>query len=314
MAATIADCRPVDQRYRHLHRALEAFHGSKGVIQAIDLFGIQSTARLDQLMQQATGYLSRFFDSHLIADGGGRILFEAEAATSAGTEVDESHVATPAFSSHVDISELLRVDSPPSAGALSRAGDEGDGRGAPVPALSFRGRSFVEMVRVQDIELRAFVHPFILDGIDVSGDSERTGEQVRASSNGTGRPTFYMVGIVDNSEFESAAIKLRLSFGHLRHAPSAGAADPQPRVVVLDGGRPADYSSPGAGRHLRDTRRRCRSGRRAGLRHGDEPYRRTDPRQHDGAGGRPHDRVVRSGAARRDPGASRQGSAPSGEG
>ena len=210
MAATIADCRPLGQRSRDLHRALAAFHGSEGVIEALDLFGIRSTAQLDQLMQQATGYLSRFFDSHLIADGGGRILFEAEAAPGAGTEADESHVATPAFSSHVDISELLRVDST-SDGVISRAGSDREGRAASMSAPDFRGRSFVEMVRVRDIELRAFVHPFIMDGVDVSGASERTAEQGRTSSNVAGRPTFYMVGIVDNAEFQSAAIKLRLS-------------------------------------------------------------------------------------------------------
>ena len=211
MAATIADCRTLDQRSRDLHRALKAFHGSEGVMKAIDLFGIRSNAQLDQLMQQATGYLSRFFDSHLIADGGGRILFEAEAAPDAGTEADESRRATPAFSSHVDISELLRVDSRPSEGVRSRVGGDGEGRAASMSAPYFRGRSFVEMVRVQDIELRAFVHPFIVDGVDVSGASERSAEQGRASSNGAGRPTFYMVGIVDNNEFQSAAIKLRLS-------------------------------------------------------------------------------------------------------
>ena len=211
MAATIADCRSLEQRSRDLHRALKAFRGTDAVIEAIDLFGIRSTAQLNELMRQATGYLSRFFDSHLIADGGGRILFEAEATPSPGTEVDESRVATPAFSSHVDISELLRVDSPPATGARSQAGGEGDGRVTPVSAPSFRGRSFVEMVRVQDIELRAFVHPFIMDSIDVSGASESTAEQVRASSTGGGRPTFYLVGIVDNSEFQSAAIRLRLS-------------------------------------------------------------------------------------------------------
>ena len=211
MAATIADCSPLSQRSRDLHEALEAFHGSEGVLEAIGLFGIRSTAQLNQLMQQATGYLSRFFDIHLIADGSGRILFEAQAAPSAGTEVDESRAATPAFSSHVDISELLRVDSPPSAGARSRAGDEGDSRAVSVSAPSFRGRSFVEMVPVQDIELRAFVHPFIMDGIDVSGASERTAEESRAATNGGGRPTFYLVGIVDNSEFQSAAIRLHLS-------------------------------------------------------------------------------------------------------
>ena len=211
MAATIADCRPLGQRSRQLRTALKVFDGSEGVMKAIDLFGIRSTAQLGPLMQQATGYLSRFFDSHLIADGGGRILFEAEAPPRAGTEVDESRVATPAFSSHVDISELLRVDSSRSDGIRSRAGGDGEGVAATASPPYFRGRSFVELVGVRDIELRVFVHPFILDGIDVSGGPENTAGENRASANGAGRPTFYVVGIVDNSEFQSAAIRLRLS-------------------------------------------------------------------------------------------------------
>ena len=211
MAATLVDCRPLHQRNRDIHRALESFHGSGAVLKAVDLFGIQSTAQLDQLMQQATGYLSRFFDSHLIADGGGRILFEAQAATSSRTEIEENRVATPAFSSHVDISELLRVDSSASPGARSGAGDESVGRVTLASARSFRGRSFVAMVRVQNIELRVFVHPFIMDGIDVSSPSEPTPGQGRPVSNSSARPTFYLVGTVDESEFQSAAIKLRLS-------------------------------------------------------------------------------------------------------
>ena len=200
---------------------MESFHGSEAVLEAIDLFGIRSTAQLDQLMQQATGYLSRFFDSHLIADGGVRILFEAEAATSSRTEVEENHVATPAFSSHVDISELLRVDSSASPGARSGLGDESAGRVAPASARSFRGRSFVEMVRVQDIELRVFVHPFIMDGLDVSSDPERTPGQDRPASNSAARPTFYLVGIVDESEFQGAAIRRRPRLEPLRGRPAA---------------------------------------------------------------------------------------------
>ena len=97
IAATVADCRRLEERYRELHRALESFRGSEDVIRAIDLFGTRSTADLDELMQQATGYLSRFFDSHLIADGDGLILFEAEPASALGTEVDESQVETPGW-------------------------------------------------------------------------------------------------------------------------------------------------------------------------------------------------------------------------
>ena len=208
MAATVVDCRPLRERSGELQKALQAFDGSKGVIEAIDVFGIRSTARLNDLMQKATGYLSRFFDRHLIADSNGRILFEAEISTTSGTETDESRVATPAFSSHVDISELLSADSASSDRARPGTGNN---RATTVSAPSLRGRSFVETVRVEDVELRVFVHPFILDGIDVSEDSQQRSEGSPASSNQAARPTFYMVGIVDDSEFMSAAIKLRLS-------------------------------------------------------------------------------------------------------
>ncbi len=211
MAATIVDCRPLQERSHELQQALKQFHGSEGVIHAIDLFGIQSTAQLDDLMLEATRYLSRFFDSHMIADSNGRILFEADVLTTPETETDESRVATPAFSNHVDISELLRAQSSSSVGGDLRSRDAPAGRAATVSAQSFRGQSFVETVRVEDVELRVFVHPFIMDGIDVTIDSEQTSEESQTSSTRTTRPTFYMVGIVDSSEFQSAAIKLRLS-------------------------------------------------------------------------------------------------------
>ena len=225
MAATMVDCRRLRERHRDLHDALERFHGSKAVIQAIDLFAIRSTAQLDGLMEQATGYLSRFFDSHLIADADGRILFEADASPTAGTEADESRVATPAFSSHVDISELLRAESLRSDGAAGA----GENRGGSAPAPAYLGRSFLQTVRVGSVGLRAFVHPFVLDSVDADDDPGRapdeggatTSEGATASEGATTsegatasearRPTFYLVGIVDDSEFTSAAIRLRLA-------------------------------------------------------------------------------------------------------
>ena len=95
MQATVADCRRLEERSSELQRALKSFRGSEGVIQAVDLFGIRSAADLDELMNEATGYLSRFFDSHLIADADGLILFEAETATASEIEVDETRVEDP---------------------------------------------------------------------------------------------------------------------------------------------------------------------------------------------------------------------------
>ena len=127
MEATVADCRRLDERSGNLHRALERFEGSEGVIRAIDLFGTRSAANLDELMKEATGYLSRFFDSHLIADANGLILFEAEAEYTSEMEVDESQVETPSFSSYADISALLRAESPrlDSSGAVERLATAG---------------------------------------------------------------------------------------------------------------------------------------------------------------------------------------------
>ena len=114
-------------------------------------------------MTEATGHLSRFFDTHLIADADGLILFEAEAEYASRTEVDERQVETPGFSSYVNISELLRAESPRSAGPGAADAGRGGNRPAGVPAPSFRGRSFVRIAGDDDISLRVFVHPFLLD-------------------------------------------------------------------------------------------------------------------------------------------------------
>ena len=87
-----------------------------------EILALQEEHDLKQLMEAATGYLSRLFDSHLIADANGLILFEAEAASLSGTEVDESHVETPGFSSYVNITELLRTGFPRSDGPVAGAG------------------------------------------------------------------------------------------------------------------------------------------------------------------------------------------------
>ena len=174
------------------------------------MFGVRSTVGLDELLTNATGHLSTFFDNHLIADGEGRILFEPDAAFAFETEADESHVETPAFSSHVDISALLRV--PPARGAdggnetllRSRRSADDDGAAHPSPELR-RSESFVERISIENVELRVFVHPFILHNVDLSSDSERTSPESRASQ------TFYIIGIVDSEEFSSDAIRLRLS-------------------------------------------------------------------------------------------------------
>ncbi len=215
MQATVADCRRLEERSRELHEALKSFQGWKGVTRAVDFFGIRSTADLDELMNEATGYLSRYFDSHLIADADGLILFEAEPATVSEIEVDETRVETPGFSRYVDISELLRDEF-----AATDGGATGGAAAPAAPGASFHGRSFVRVVDVEDIRLRVFVQPFILDGVAIAGGSQAGAEAGAVSSRGGApadaaaaravRPTFYLVGVVDDREFRSAAIRLRL--------------------------------------------------------------------------------------------------------
>ena len=110
----------------------------------------------------------------------------------------------------MDISELLREETSRSDGtAAAVAGDGASRRGAE----SFRGRSFVRIVGGGDIGLRVFVHPFILDRVAVADGSRDGAPADAASSDGAARaarPTFYLVGIVDDREFRSAAIRLRL--------------------------------------------------------------------------------------------------------
>ena len=229
---TVTDCRLLSERYRDLHDALHAWAGNTGeadstrgacevreadkiraaecLTEVLDLFGVRSTVGLDELLTNATGHLSTFFDNHLIADGEGRILFEPDASFTLETEADESHVETPAFSSHVDISALLRVPSARGAeggnGTLPRSGQSADDDGAARPSTELRrSESFVERISIENVELRVFVHPFILHNVDLSSDSERTSPERSVS------PTFYIVGIVDSEEFSSDAIRLRLS-------------------------------------------------------------------------------------------------------
>ncbi len=207
ITATVTDCRRLEDRSPELYRALKSFHGSDGVIGAVDLFGTRSEADLEALMNEATGYLSRFFDDHFIADADGLILFDAEAPNLSEAEDDESRAATPGFAGYVNISDLLRGQSP--ADRLGEA-DLGGVRNesaseSAAPVLSSRGRSFVRLVGVGDIDFRAFVHPFVLDGVTVSDGSVSSTAVTR-----TLRPTFYLVGIIDDREFRSAAIRLRL--------------------------------------------------------------------------------------------------------
>ena len=278
MAATVADCRHLEERYDDLHTALESFHGADGVIRAIDLFGTQSAANLDQLMYEATGYLSRFFDSHLIADPDGLILFEADTG-SASTEAAENLAATPGFSNYVDISELLRTESLRSDN--SAAAGPGDGAALAVSAPSFRGRSFMRVVNVGDIDLRVFVHPFILDRVAVSDAAHRNAPAAPGLPNAgvrTARPTFYLVGIVDDREFRSAA--MRLPLGLVTHATLSllGLLTLAAARVVLDRRRAGRGGAFRAARRLRASGRGPGPVHRARLRGGDEQRGRTRAR------------------------------------
>ena len=221
MVAVVDDCRPLRERHRGLFDALSSRPAQEdaarrrgepaAVVQALDLFGVRSTAKLDQLMSEATGFLSGFFDDHLIADRSGRILFQAESPATPRLRSDENRSATPAFSSHVHILDLLRGDPPADRilgfGAGAGSAPAGDGTSSP----SMPGQSFVTTADVGGVELRIFVQPFLTGNIAAGGDAPPPGDAA-SSARGSTRSAFYVVGITDENEFQSAAIRLRLKW------------------------------------------------------------------------------------------------------
>ena len=206
MVAEFTDCRPFRTRSPLLYEALrqhlniEEDGDVHPVFLALDLFGARSVAELAPMLTQASGHLARFFDHYLIANGNGQILVELETANDlvAGTEAHRT--AARAFSNHVDISDLLSQSRPPDDPFLSLGADR-------QPVASTPGRhSVLKSLTVGGVDLRVFIHPFIVNNIESSGAGNTTREHA------TSDRVLYMVGVVGADDLRSEAIRLRLAW------------------------------------------------------------------------------------------------------
>ena len=216
MVATSSDCRPLRARSRKLYEALSDLDQSKTLIRVLDLFGIQTEAELDDLMTAATGYLSTVFDDHLIADESGQVLFSANPLPSLVAGDDGQRDLVPAFSSFVDIAALL-ADGFESKAASTEGALFGT-RTEPSVADATAGRSFVTTVRVGEVTLRVFVHPFALGSIGTpatlqaaNNGATNNGEVARVMPRQlVGPSVLYLVGITDERQFQNEAIRWRM--------------------------------------------------------------------------------------------------------
>ena len=208
----ITDCRPLRTRSPALYQALEKRlerHGRSErdaaerhpVLAALDLFGVRSVVDLDRMLSDATGHLSRFFDSNLIADRHGRLLFKIDDPPEFASGTDVRRATALAFANHVDLAALL---SEPVPSADVRSGDEAERpSAAPAPA----GQSIVKSHRVGNVDLLVFIHPFIVNGVEAPDTGDSAAEPGAPSDR-----VFYMVGVTSAEDLRGEAMRLRLSW------------------------------------------------------------------------------------------------------
>ena len=208
----ITDCRPLRTRspelYQALKKRLERHERTEldaarthPVLAALDLFGVRSVVDLDRMLSDATGHLSRFFDSNLIADRHGRLLFKIDDPPEFVSGMDVRRATALAFANHVDLGVLLS-ESVPSADV--GFGDEAE----PPPAASApAGRSIVKSHRVGNVDLLVFIHPFIVNAIEAPDTGDSAAEPGAPSDR-----VFYMVGVTSAGDLRGEAMRLRLSW------------------------------------------------------------------------------------------------------
>ena len=206
MVAEFTDCRPFRARSPLLYEALRQRLGIEDrdvppVILALDLFGARSVAELAPMLTQAAGHLAQFFDHYLIAHGDGQILVELETANDLVAGTDAHRTAAHAFSNHVDISDLLSQSHPPNDPFLSLGAER-----RPAAASTPGRHSVLRSLNVGGVDLRVFIHPFIVNNIESSGAGNTTGETA------TSDRVLYMVGVVGADDLRSEAIRLRLAW------------------------------------------------------------------------------------------------------
>lgn len=199
----ITDCRPFRERSPKLHEALEKHlpdEENHPVLAALDLFGVRSVVGLDGMLSAATAHLSRFFDSHLITDRRGHILFDIGVPPEFDSAMEVRQATALAFSNHVDLAALLSEAAPSADGPFGQAE-------RPSNTSTAAGQSIVKSHWVRDIELLVFLHPFIVNNIAFS----ETGDWPTEPGTPYDR-VFYMVGVVGADDLRNEAMRLRSSW------------------------------------------------------------------------------------------------------
>ena len=203
----IEDCRPLKQRYPDLNEALKKTP-YEGVKSHLNRFGIRSTIELDYYLENATKHLTAYFDKYIITDASGRAIFNSEDIDFANhSEIQTPHRKAIPFTNHEDIRQLLRMKEPTLTDAQERS--------APL------GSSSLKSLRVGDVDLSIFMHPFTIRGIKSKNDAiaskeENGDEQDKNPQNESALPAddsvFHIVGVVTTSDLQREAIRLDLAF------------------------------------------------------------------------------------------------------
>ena len=203
----IEDCRSLEKRSLNLHKAL-AESGFDDVSRHLDKFGVRSTVALDDYLTKATKHLTAYFDKYLITNSSGRAIFNSDDIDFGDhDEIQTPHRKAIPFTNHEDIRQLLRMKEPTFTDSQERS--------APL------GSSSLKSLRVGDVDLSIFMHPFTIQGIKgkndaISSKEENGDEQDKNSQNGSALPAedtvFHIVGIVTTSDLQREAIRLDLAF------------------------------------------------------------------------------------------------------
>ena len=210
----IEDCRPLKTRSPTLYKALNEGNGTyREIVSRLNKFGMRSTISLNPYMSNATEHLDAYFDKYLITDSFGQAIFNSDdAGFLHSDEIQTPHRKAIAFTNHEDIYRLLRMEEAKLTDVQQRS--------API------GSSALKSLRVGDVELSIFIHPFTIQGISGGGEAisrkEKKGNgrddssdqsEVSAQSGDEliiNSSVFHIIGIVTTADLRREAVRLEL--------------------------------------------------------------------------------------------------------
>ena len=207
----IEDCRPLKARSFDLYNALKKRGIYDETISHLNRFGMRSTTNLNPYMSNATKHLSAYFDKYIITDGSGRAIFNSDDVDfDHSDEIQTPHRKAIAFTNHEDIYRLLRIEEARLTDAQQR----------PAPI----GSSALKSLRVGDVDLSIFIHPFTIQGMPggskaISRKDEKEGDKSDGQGEGgspngkestTSGSVFHIIGIVTSADLRQEAVRLEL--------------------------------------------------------------------------------------------------------